>query len=62
MKRKTLILKNEKYFNFSKMDKKNVQKIKTQIFYGNSVDCDHNLKLRCGYKKNNFNFVMVIFL
>ena len=33
VKRKSLILKNEKYFNFLKMDKKNVQnwKVKTLL-------------------------------
>jgi hypothetical protein len=34
MKRKTLNFKSEKYFDFQKMDKKNVQILKTQIFYG----------------------------
>ena len=30
MKRNETVFKNEKYFNFSKMDKKNVQKIITK--------------------------------
>ena len=33
MKRKTLNFKSEKYFDFQKMDKKNVQILKTRIFY-----------------------------
>jgi hypothetical protein len=36
MKRKKLIFKSEKYFDFQKMDKKNVQIFKTRIFYGKS--------------------------
>jgi hypothetical protein len=43
------------------MDKKNVQKRKAWIFYGNSLDCEHILKLRCHRKKNNFHFVTIIF-
>jgi hypothetical protein len=31
------ILEVEKYFDFSKMDKKNVQISKTQILYGKSI-------------------------
>ena len=31
----------QKYFNFQKMDKKNVQKKLTQIFYAKSLDCEH---------------------
>ena len=40
MKEKPPFSKNEKCFSFFKMDKKNVQIPKTQIFYGKSVDCD----------------------
>jgi hypothetical protein len=34
MKGKEMILKMEKYFDFFKMDKKNVQKFSAPIFYG----------------------------
>ena len=44
------------------MDKKNVQFLKAQIFYGKCVNCDHNEKLSSGHRKNNFHFVMIIFL
>jgi hypothetical protein len=36
MKNKSLISKIEKYFNFFKMDKKNVQKKKLEYFMENS--------------------------
>ena len=62
MKRNPLISKNEKCFNFSKMDKKNVQFSKTQIFYEKCLNCDHNEKLSSGHIKNNFHFVMIKFL
>ena len=35
MQGKEINLKSEKYFDFFKMDKKNVQKKKVPIFYGN---------------------------
>jgi len=56
-----LISKNEKYFNFLKMDKKNVQFSKARIFYEKTVECDDKKKLTSGHKKNNFHFVMLIF-
>ena len=59
MKRKLLISKNEKYFNFLKMDKKNVQILKARIFYEKCVNCDDKNFLACGYKNNNFRFVTV---
>ena len=34
---KTEISKFEKYFDFSKMDKKNVQNRKTKILYGKTI-------------------------
>jgi hypothetical protein len=43
------------------MDKKNVQKRKAWIFYGNSLDCEHILKLRSCDQKNNFYFVSINF-
>jgi hypothetical protein len=43
------------------MDKKNVQNKMSRIFYANSVDCEHILKLWCGRKKNNFYFVTINF-
>jgi len=61
MKEKILISKNEKCFNFFKMDKKNVQKKKAWIFYEKIVNCDHNEKLSSGHRKNNFQFVMIFF-
>ena len=61
MKENPLILKIEKYFNFLKMDKKNVQKIKVQIFYGKTVERDDKKFLPSGHRKNNFHFVMIIF-
>ena len=36
----------EKYFNFLKMDKKNVQNENIKIFYVKSLDCEHFKKLR----------------
>lgn len=62
MKRKIPISKNEKYFNFLKMDKKNVQFLKAKIFYEKLVSCEHNLKLACEHRKNNFHFVSLKFL
>ena len=61
MKRKLLISKNEKYLNFFKMDKKNVQILKARIFYVKCVNCDDKKFLACGYKNNNFHFVTIIF-
>ena len=61
MKENLLILKIEKYFNFLKMDKKNVQKIKAQIFYVKTVERDDKKILPSGHRKNNFHFVTIIF-
>lgn len=61
MKRKDRLLKNEKYFNFFKMDKKNVQNFLAQIFYGKFVDCDDKKNLASHRKKNNSQFVTIIF-
>ena len=62
MKRKSMISKIEKYFNFLKMDKKNVQKKKAQIFYEKCVSCDDKKFLTSHHKKNNFHFVTINFL
>ena len=43
------------------MDKKNVQILKAKIFYEKSATCEHFLKLWCGHKKNNFDFVTINF-
>jgi hypothetical protein len=59
MKRKSLILKIKKYFNFLKMDKKNVQKKKARIFYEKYVSCDDKKFLSSHHKKTNFNFVTI---
>ena len=59
MKGKENVLIWEKYFDFFKMDKKNVQKKIVPIFYGKSIPCDHILKLSSGHQKNNFNFVTI---
>ena len=40
MKGKNRVLNFEKYFDFLKMDKKNVQNRKAKTFYGISVVCD----------------------
>ena len=54
MKENDRLLKNEKYFNFFKMDKKNVQNFLAQIFYVKIVNCDDKKKLSCHHKKNNY--------
>ena len=61
MKEKHPFSKNEKCFNFFKMDKKNVQISKTQIFYGKSVDCDDKKILASHDKKNFLKFVTINF-
>ena len=45
MKENPLILKIEKYFNFFKMDKKNVQIKKAWIFYEKTVERDDKKNL-----------------
>jgi hypothetical protein len=52
----------EKCFGFFKMDKKNVQILKAQIFYEKVVNCDDKKNLASGCKKNNFQFVTINFL
>jgi len=42
MKEKTSFLSFEKYFDFPKMDKKNVQIYKTRIFYEKGNPSDDN--------------------
>ena len=54
MKENDRLLKNEKYFDFFKMDKKNVQNFFTQIFYVKFVNCDDKKNLSCHHKKNNY--------
>ena len=61
MKRKSRLSKNEKYFNFFKMDKKNVQNFLAQIFYGKIVNCDDKKFLASHYKKNNSQIVTINF-
>ena len=61
MKGNDRLLKNEKCFDFFKMDKKNVQKNLAQIFYGKFVNCDDKKILTSHYKKNNSQFVTIIF-
>ena len=61
MKRKDRLSKNEKYFNFFKMDKKNVQNFLAQIFYGKIVNCDDKKFLASHYKKNNSQIVTINF-
>jgi len=62
MKRKHRLLKNEKYFSFFKMDKKNVQNFKAQIFYGKIVNCDDKKILASHHKKNNSQIVTINFI
>lgn len=61
MKENDRLLKNEKCFDFFKMDKKNVQNFLAQIFYGKFVNCDDKKFLASRHKKNNYQFVTIIF-
>ena len=54
MKRNPLISKNEKYFNFSKMDKKNVQNWVAKILLTDRIFCDDIQILSSQIKPNNF--------
>ena len=49
MKRKILISKNEKYFNFLKMDKKNVQNWIAKILLTDENFCLDTKKLWCHF-------------
>ena len=51
----------EKCFGFFKMDKKNVQIWKVQIFYEKVVNCDDKKFLASGCQKNNFQIVTINF-
>ena len=52
MKRKERDSKNEKYFNFFKMDKKNVQKRIAKIVLTDKKNCLDNEILWCHFKPN----------
>jgi hypothetical protein len=51
MKGKWLILKNEKYFDFSKMDKKNVQNRNTKNTLTDEKFCLDRKNLWCHFKR-----------
>ena len=61
MKEKPPFSKNEKCFNFFKMDKKNVQIYISQILYGKSGSCDDKKILASHDKKKFFKFVTINF-
>ena len=62
MKEKNRVLNFEKYFDFLKMDKKNVQNQKPKTFYGISVVCDDKKFLWSSVKNIFFKFVTIKFL
>ena len=53
MKRKKVFLKIEKYFNFLKMDKKNVQNLKAKKVLTDKKFCYHIEKLSSQFKPKN---------
>ena len=61
MKGKNRVLNFEKYFDFFKMDKKNVQNQKSKIFYAKSVVCDDKNFLWSPTENIFFNFVTIKF-
>ena len=60
-KMKNILFFFKSIFGISKMDKKNVQNRKGPSKTPKKLFSLHNEKLACGYKKNNFQFVTVIF-
>jgi hypothetical protein len=59
MKRKENILKFKTFFEIFFWTFIFVHFLKAWIFYGKSIAPYDKLKLTCGYKKNNFQFVMI---
>jgi hypothetical protein len=51
MKRKTSIFKNQKYFDFSKMDKKNVQNRIVKTLLTDEIFCHDVENLWCQIKR-----------
>ena len=58
MKRKRKLLKNEKYFDFSKMDKKNVQNWIAKNVLTEKKNCDDIEKLSSQIKPNIFYLLL----
>ena len=61
MKRKRRLSKNEKYFNFSKMDKKNVQNDFVKNTLTDEKFCLDKKILSSQIKRNIKNFMMIFF-
>ena len=61
MKRKRRVLKNEKYFNFLKMDKKNVQNRIVKILLTEKNFRLDKKKLSSQIKRNIKNFMVIFF-
>ena len=61
MKRKERDSKNEKYFNFFKMDKKNVQNRIAKILLTDEKFCLDNEKLWCHFKPEKKNLLWYFF-